>query len=84
MMWGWDGGFGFGGVFMLFVMVLFWGLFIAGIVYLIKVLSSGGTAPSQGAGAVGGSKALDILKERYARGEIDTEEFTAKKRELEG
>ena len=65
----------------MFVMVLFWGLFIAGIVYLVKVLSSGGTAPAR---EPGGTKALDILKERYARGEIDTEEYTAKKRELEG
>ncbi|MBS3908541.1 MAG: SHOCT domain-containing protein [Actinobacteria bacterium] len=81
MMWGWDGGFGFGGVFMLFVMVLFWGLFIAGIVYLVKVLGGSGTAPAR---EPGGNKALDILKERYARGEIDTEEYTTKKRELEG
>lgn len=29
-----------------------------------------------------GSSALDVLRERYARGEIDTEEFREKKAEL--
>jgi putative membrane protein len=36
-------------------------------------------------GKVGGqssSRALDILKERYARGEIDRAEFEAKKKDL--
>ncbi|MBI4737594.1 MAG: SHOCT domain-containing protein [candidate division NC10 bacterium] len=71
--WG-GGGFGiFGMVFML----VFWVLIIAGIVLVVKWLveqgRSGGTYGSEG------EAALDILKNRYARGEIGKEEFEAKK-----
>lgn len=69
MGWGW-----FGSI----LMVLFWVLLILGIIYLVKVIAGGRitTSPRE-------ETALDILKKRYARGEIDTEEFTRKKRELE-
>ena len=63
------------------LMVLFWILLIIGIVALIKwLLSSGHQRPSEPRD--GRRTALDILKERYARGEIDHEEFEERRRRL--
>lgn len=74
-MGGFGGSFGFGGIFM----ILVWVLIIAGIVMLVKWLLT-----SYGAGGRSGgrSNALDILKERYARGEIDEQEYQKRKRDL--
>lgn len=68
------GGFGLGGVFM----ILWWILIIVGIVVLVKWL----LGPSSSPGGSSGSRALDILKERYARGEIDEQEYQKKKQDL--
>ena len=57
-------------------MALFWILVILGIVVLAKWLGGG---PAGGGGA---SRALDILKERYAKGELTREQFEQMKREL--
>jgi putative membrane protein len=48
---------------------------IAGLVFAIRWLVS----PKREAGS---DTALDILRQRYARGEIDKEEFLARKRDL--
>lgn len=66
---------GFGWIFM----ALFWGLVIVGIVALVRWL---GTSNRESPGAPR-SKALDILQERYARGEIEREEYEQKRRDLE-
>lgn len=56
-------------------MLVFWGLVILGILAIVKWLATGGTTAKS-------KTALDILEERYARGEIDREEFEQKKRDL--
>ncbi len=78
--WGWGmhpmwGLWGIWGIAMMLMMLVFWGVVIAGIVLGIRWLVS------QGRGAHSDT-ALDILRQRYARGEINKEEFEAKKRDL--
>ncbi len=63
------GGFGFGWIFM----VLFWTLVILGIVYLMKQLFGTHMA------CVPKENAEDILKRRYASGEISRDEYMADK-----
>lgn len=68
--YGW--GMGFGWLFML----VFWVLVILGVVYIFKTISE-----RTGTGQKGES-ALDILKKRYAKGEINKEEFEKMKNDL--
>lgn len=74
--WGWGMGW-FGGIFM----IAFWILIIIGLVFLIKWLVQS-TRGESGFSRSNSSRALDILKERYARGEINKQEFEEKKRDL--
>jgi putative membrane protein len=78
MMWGYDG-YGFGGGAMGIGMLFFWGLIIAAIVVLARGLGAGS---GRGEPKVREKTALDILRERYARGEIDKNEFEQKRRDL--
>lgn len=77
MGWGWHGGWGPGwGMFGL-MHVLWWILIVAAIVVLIRGIA-GRHAPR----SPGEDRALAILRERYARGEIDKTEFDNRKRDL--
>jgi putative membrane protein len=69
-------GYGWGGMGL--GMLLFWGLLIAGIVMLVKCFLGSGVCGKRERE----KSALDMLKERYARGEIGREEFEQKKRDL--
>ncbi len=73
MMWGpWMG---FGGLWMLLVVV--------GIVLLVVWAARGASGDASG-GSTSPNRALDILDERFARGEIDEEEYRKRRRLLEG
>lgn len=75
-------GFGFGGWIL---MILFWAMLIVAIVFLIKAFA--GARPHGEGGRSDpprGDRALELLRERYARGEIDHEEFEERRRRLEG
>ena len=85
---GWsDGGWGMmgpgmmGGFGWMWLMPVFWivflGLIIWAIVALVRNLSE-----SKGSDSSKADSALEMLKKRYARGEIDKEEYEAKKKDL--
>ena len=59
--------------------VLFLGVLIALVVLLVRWLSASG---STGGGVIAARTPLDILRERFARGEIDKDEFEERKRIL--
>jgi len=65
----------FGGI----LMVVFWGLVIGLVVWGIKRLSEHGESSS---GTTNKGDALDIAKQRYARGEITRDEFEQIKKDL--
>jgi len=79
MMW-WDGGFTM--LFAPLFFILFLAVLIAAVVFLIRGLNGPwpGTAPPHHMQP--GPTPLDILKERFARGEIDKEEFEERRRIL--
>lgn len=69
------GGFGWGWLPLL--VIVFWGLIIWGIVAAVRSSRNDG-----GCRTSAGESALDVLKLRYARGEIKKKEFEEKKREI--
>ncbi len=79
MMGGWGYGYGFGVLHMI-VWVIILAAIIVGIIWLVRSLAGTGGhygPPRRSAG-------LDVLEERYARGEIKRDEYLEKKRDLSG
>lgn len=77
--WGWSWGLG------MIHGLLWWVFVILGIVLLLRLLArgSGGSSAPPAAPHPPAETALDILKKRYARGEIGKAEFEEKKRDLQ-
>jgi putative membrane protein len=73
---GWHGG---GMIWGGLMMILFLVLVVAVIVLLVKWIGGGNRNPA----ATTDHRARDILRERYARGEIDAGEFEERKRLLD-
>jgi putative membrane protein len=76
-----DGGWGILGILGGLVQLLFWGGLLAVIVWAVVRI----TANRQGGGTdarVGGDSAEEVLRQRFARGEIDAEEYDERRRIL--
>lgn len=71
MGWGW-----------LFLVLLVVGVVVLAVV-LIRILFGGGRGEQRNPPSMGG-RALEVLDERYARGEIDSTEYDERRRRLEG
>jgi len=69
MMWGWENG---GGWLMMGIGMLIWVAVIALVVWL--VIRAVGQRPGPG----GSESAEDLLRHRYASGEIDAEEYQSR------
>ncbi len=86
-LWGWQGyGYGMmspgmmGGYGTMFIMPILWIVVIGLIAWaVVAAVRRPGESDSAGRSA---DSALEILKKRYARGEINKEEYEAKKKDL--
>ena len=74
---GWYGWF-LGPLFML----AFLAAAVAVVVLIVRALSTGSSGPDFRIPGSGGSPPLDILKERFAKGEIDRNEYEERRRVL--
>jgi putative membrane protein len=86
--YGWGGGPGMWGYgygmpwFGHILMIVFWVAVIVGIIFLIRWLVVTSRSGGHQDVSRGGDTALDILRKRYARGEIDKQDFEERKRDL--
>jgi putative membrane protein len=59
------------------IMIIFWGGIFALVIWVIVKLARGGSSITRT------GSALDIAKDRYARGEISREEFMQMKKDID-
>lgn len=64
--------------FMPFIMIAFWILVIAGMIFFVRWLM----VSARGREMQSGETPLDILRKRYAKGEINQEEFERMKKDI--
>lgn len=82
MMWD-DGGWGPGAwIWMSMMMIVFWGGLIALVVWLVR--SVGANQHTAQTPATSTARADQLLAERFARGEIDEDEFKRRRDVLHG
>jgi putative membrane protein len=80
MMWWSDGGWGSGWwLLMSLMMVAFWGALIAVAVWAIRTFSTEKPRPSAGVPSAATDHAAEVLAERFARGEIEEDEFARRR-----
>lgn len=80
----WNGPFGDGWSwfwpFHFIIPILFWAFIIAVAVWLVRYMTGWGAYPRVARRLPG----LDVLEERYARGEINRDEYLQKKKDIGG
>ena len=64
------------------MMWIFWILIILALVWFVAIATRRGGASPGGPSPGSDKSALEILKERYARGEIERDEFEQKQKDL--
>lgn len=86
-MWPWHmwSGWGWGGMLIgIFVMLLFWGIIITLIFFVVRsLIRSGQSGGFREARSTERQTPVEILKERYARGEITRQEYQEMRHDLE-
>jgi putative membrane protein len=85
VMMDWDGGMWGGGNWIMFLFsIAFLVAVIVGIVLVVRTLSGGGTGGDQQVRQHERESPQELVRRRYAAGEIDREEYEQKMRDLGG
>ncbi|GAA2800310.1 SHOCT domain-containing protein [Mycolicibacterium pallens] len=72
---GWNGTWGWGGIVMSVLMLLLVVAVVVAIVFAVRYLAGGASLHHRGSSGPEGMPAEDRLADRFARGEIDGDEF---------
>ena len=65
------------------MMIVFWVFCIIGLIYMMRCFSGNGSCHSHSSHSPSDDQSLAILKERYAKGEINQQEFERMKKYLQ-